>query len=241
MNTKRVNKSGFYYGALLLIILIMPQFSGAQTVNKTDTNGLKQGQWTKTYSNGSTRYKGAFNHGEPSGKFTYYFPSGSIKSVIVYKQNGKVASAKTYQITGKLLAEGKYVNHKKDSLWTFYSDLDGKLVSKKNYDHGMLEGSSTIFFPDYGTPSQIIEYHKNLKNGTLRRYFTDGKPSTLQTYKNDTLNGPFKVWFPEGGLQFEGFYNNGYQDSLWTTYDMKGKIVKKENYSKGFPVKPKKK
>ncbi len=229
---------------MLFLVVVFAVFSSqtlfSQEINRTDNRGLKQGKWQKTYSNGALRYTGTFKDDKPVGVFKYYYPSGELKAVIKYSADGKSSYAETYQLNGKPLAKGKYIGKKRDSTWIFYSDIDGKKVSEKNYKNGILHGKSIIYFPDKGIPSQIIEYRNGLKNGKSERFYTDGKPFSLETYVNDTLNGPFKIWSPEGKLEMEGYYKNGNQSGLWITYDEKGNVIKKEKYNNGVPVKTKK-
>ncbi len=234
MNAKSFS-SNVFLTLMVLTFSLTSVFS--QDINKTDSNGRKQGKWQKTYSNGALRYQGTFKDDKPVGEFKYFYPSGETKAVIKYNADGKSSYAKTFQIDGKPLAEGKYIGKKRDSTWVFYSDIDGKIVSKKNYKNGKLDGKSIIFFPDKGIPSQITEYENGLKNGKSERFYTDGKPFSLETYVNDTLNGKFKIWSPEGKLQMEGQYKNGNQSGVWITYDENGKVIKKEKYNNGLPVK----
>ena len=214
------------------MLILFVSMSYAQEINKVDAAGKKQGVWKKTYSNGALRYEGAFKNDKPIGEFKYYYPSGEIKAVIKYRTDGS-SYAKTYQLNGKLLSEGKYIGKKRDSTWIFYSDIDGKKVSEKNYKNGILEGKSIVYFPKQGIPFQITEYHNGKKNGKSEKFYTDGKPFSLETFVNDTLNGQFKIWSLDGKLQMEGQYKNGNQSGLWITYDENGKIIKKENFKDG--------
>lgn len=234
MNTKSFLSNIF----LTLTILISYTFAAsAQDINRRDSNGLKQGKWQKTYSNGALRYQGTFKNGKPTGEFKYYYPSGEIKAVIKYSTDGKSSYAKTYRLNGNLLAEGKYIEKKRDSTWLFYSETDGKIITKKEYKNGKLDGKSIIFFPGKDIPSEITEYKNGMKNGISEKFYTDGTPFSLETYVNDTLNGKFIVRFPDGKPQIEGQYKNGNQSGMWITYDENGKIIKRERFNNGLPVK----
>ena len=233
-------KTGVYHIFLAFVMVVATATRSnlnAQELNRTDSNGQKQGKWVKEYSNGAIRYEGAFKDDRPIGEFKYYYPNGKIKAITRYGTDGRTAYAKTFQLNGRLLAEGKYIDRKRDSTWRFYSDTDSTLISEVNYKLGVLDGKKIIFFPQNGKPSKIIEYKNGKKNGQLREFYTDGKPSRLETYRNDTLNGPFKIWFPEGQLQIEGSYKNGYQEGIWKTYDKNGKLLKQETFSNGFLIK----
>ncbi len=238
METKKNLKEKSFFIFLLLVLFTIGNLS-SQNLNLTNEQGLKQGKWSKTYSNGSLRYVGTFENGKPVGEFKYYYPSGSIKAITKYSKHGKDAFTKTFHLTGKLLATGKFVNKKKDSTWRYFSNINGKLVLLEKYKLGVLNGKSITYFADKETPAQTTVYVEGQKNGPCIKYFTDGKPSIIENYINDTLNGPFKVYFPEGGLEIEGFYKNDYQDSIWTTYNQKGKVVRKETFSNGILLKTK--
>ncbi len=235
-----MNKSSLYPVVIVFLVIFISgnrMNLNAQELNRIDSKGQKQGKWVKEYSNGAIRYEGTFKDNRPIGKFKYYYPNGKLKAVTLYGNDGRTAYAKTFQLNGRMLAEGKYIDRKRDSTWRFYSDTDSTLISEITYKNGVLDGKKIIWFPENGKPSKIIEYKNGKKNGQLQEFYTDGKPARLETYRNDTLNGPFKVWFPEGRLQIEGSYKNGYQDSVWKTYDKNGKLIKRETYSKGFLIK----
>ncbi|MBN2637580.1 MAG: hypothetical protein JXR65_00670 [Bacteroidales bacterium] len=209
----------------------------AQNINQTDAQGRKQGKWVKEYTNGAVRYKGQFKNNMPYGTFTYYFPTGSVKAVSVYSNNGNSVYTKTFRLSGKKLAEGKFVDRKKDSTWTYYDNLTGNPVLRESYIQGLKNGKSTIFFPDSGKPSEIQHYKKGVKTGLWIKYFPNGTMLSEGTYVNDTLEGPFKINFPNGITELKGSYNKGLQEGLWITSDSTGVVVLKQMYHRGVPVK----
>ena len=223
---------------LLLVLffsVVLTPLTRAQ--NHTDARGLRQGKWTGTYSNGSVRYRGQFRDGKPYGTFTYYYPAGMQKAKMTYTDKGKSAYVRSFHLNGKPMAEGKFIGHKKDSTWNYYSDVDGKRVLVENYKAGVKQGPTIVFYPSTGKPSKLTDYKNGHKNGRWIRYFPDGKISTSGTYVNDTLQGPFLVYDINGKLLMKGQYKNALQEGSWITYDSLGVIRKEEVYHNGLPVK----
>ncbi len=225
---------------LLMLFFSMALLPLAQGQHRTDTRGLRQGKWVGTYSNGDIRYRGQFRDGKPYGTFIYFYPVGMLKAKMIYSDNSHVAYVKSFQLDGKVMAEGKFINHKKDSTWLYYSDVDGKLVLEENYKSGVKQGPTIVFYPSTGKPSELTDFKNGLKNGRWIKYFPDGKISTSGFYMNDTLQGPFRVYGINGKLLMQGQYKNAMQEGFWMTYDTLGNLLKKELFRGGLPVKQKK-
>ena len=64
---------------IFLYICIIPIVCVSQTINEIDSNGNKQGVWSKYYKNGNLRYKGQFRNDKPEGLFFYYYDTGELK------------------------------------------------------------------------------------------------------------------------------------------------------------------
>ena len=226
--------------SFLFLVFMLFCFTSVKSQNITDKKGLRQGKWTGTYSNGALRYRGQFRNGKPYGTFTYYYPAGMVKAKMFYSDSGRKAHVITYYIDGKKMAEGNYINKKKDSTWCYYNDPDGKRVLEENYKNGIKNGTTTVFFPGTGKPAEVTEYKNGKKNGRWIKYFSDGKIATVGFYVDDTLQGPFKVYDITGKLLIKGQYKKALQDGIWYTYDTLGQLQKKVIYHNGLPVKSEK-
>ncbi|VAW28311.1 hypothetical protein MNBD_BACTEROID07-113, partial [hydrothermal vent metagenome] len=172
--------------------------------------------------------------------FVYFYPAGMLKAKMIYSDDSRVAHVKSFQLNGKAMAEGKFINRKKDSTWLYFSDVDGKLVLEENYKSGMKQGPTIVFYPSTGKPSELTDFKKGRKNGRWIRYFPNGKISTSGFYVNDTLQGPFRVYDINGKLLMQGQYKNAMQEGVWMTYDSLGNVRKKEIFHGGLPVKQEK-
>jgi len=215
---------------IITMLLTTPLFILAQSVNQSDANGMKQGRWTKTYSNGVPRYEGQFKNDKPYGEFKHYYENGTLKAITIYSPDGVVARTKTFHENSNLMAVGKFIQQKKDSVWTYYSEVDGKLISDETYRKGVLNGLSRTYYPETGNIAESIEFKNGIKQGKLRKYFPEGNIMTEGTYVDDQLDGEFTLYFPDGSTQLKGQYKNGIQIGQWHYFDEQGNEISESEF-----------
>ncbi len=205
----------------------------AQTINQIDEFGNKEGKWIKKYENNNVKYEGQFHGNKPYGTFTYYYKDGKKKAMTKFRDNGVVADNETYYESGKLMAVGKYVNKKKDSIWNYYLDEEkNPIVSMETYKNGMLNGESITYYPNSGKPTEIIYFKNGKKNGKLLKYFPDGTLMTESYYKNGLPEGKFVHYHMDGKVQIEGEYSNGLQVGEWSYFDDEGNPIDEATFKK---------
>ena len=214
---------------IILILLILPGVLIAQ--NKTDEQGKKQGEWSKTYENGKTRYRGTFKDDKPTGKFYYWYATGEPQTVLTYSVNGHVAHCITYGPDGKPSARGKYVDQLKDSTWIFY-DYEGRVRSKNNYNEGLLEGEQVTY--NYkGKLMEVVNYHDDKKHGKQTQFYNNGKVKLESNWKDGYPAGKITYYLETGGFEMRGQYKLGKKNGWWRYYDGKGKEEKKVYFRYG--------
>lgn len=216
----------------IAFIFFTPHFIHAQSINQEDEFGLKQGRWIRTYQNGKTRYEGQFRNDKPYGDFAYYYESGKLKAVSKYSDDGAICKVNSFFENGNPMAEGTYVNQKKDGVWIFYSDIDGKKVAQENYKMGELEGRKISFYPETGETAELIFYKDGIKNGLFQKYFEGGQIMVVGKYIDDKLDGEYTVYYESGKVKIHGFYNKGIQTGNWEYYDENGNPVSEDIYFK---------
>lgn len=253
----------FLFGTML----ILPYNLSAQNdvpagdfPNVVDMAGKKQGKWKKTDEQGTCVYVGQFKDDKPYGIFTYFDTDGKKMTEVNFLNGGPVAYGKMYSVSGKLQAQGKYVNHEKDSTWTFYTE-DGLLLSQEIYKNGKKEGKSVTYFPGTKQPAEITYYKNGLQDSAWVEYYEDGKKKGEGSYKDGNYNGRAVWYFQDGKINIIGNYVNGLKDGNWVyywlnpdknmAYEVKGKetwkagkmtskeqLIKKEDFQKSIEETP---
>lgn len=223
---------------LLMIFSFVIPCSGLyamhDTLNQYDSNGNKHGYW-KTYRNNALAYEGRFEHGKPTGLFVYYFRNEQIKATLKYSENGRIARAVTFYPSGQVMAVGKYVDQKKDSIWDYYNEL-GIHLSTESYENGKPHGKWKTY--NYkGKVIEIINYENGEKEGEWKQFFDNGKKKLKATYRAGKLEGAFWMYYSNGRFSVVGRYKNSFATGLWTYYNSRGEVEKKVTYEEGRVVK----
>ncbi|MCW0482535.1 toxin-antitoxin system YwqK family antitoxin [Gaoshiqia sediminis] len=210
---------------LIASLFIVLNAFGQTGINQVDAAGKKQGLWQKKQENGKLLYEGSFKDDRPVGEFKRYHSNGMVKAIIQDAENSDSSYAKMFDVKGKLMAEGAYLNQQKTGKWSYFGE--GKLVSQENYQVGLKEGKSRTYYPS-GELFEETDWERNQQTGVYRAYFTNGKPYLECQMKEGKRDGFCQVFRENGDLELEGFYQNGLRHNEWKYYDETG------NYSHSF-------
>jgi len=136
-----------------------------------------------------------------------------------------------HQLSGKLMAQGKYIKEEKDSIWIFYDDA-GALLSKDNYNGGKKEGKCLVFLPD-GTLAEEKIFKNGIEDGPFKQYF-DGKLVKGEgKYVNGKMEGKTSYYYPNGIAAATGIFKNGHKNGVWIYKEKEGKVKDKELFKNG--------
>jgi len=221
---------------LFVFLGFVCQAFGQDSLNRTDVAGRKQGRWKKTDKEGQIVYDGQFKDGIPWGTFRYYYTDGKLKTISALSDGGNTARTVSFANNGLKIAEGKYFSEKKDSIWRYYSDHDGILLSEESYTSGIKNGLSKTFFPN-GKLAELIHYRQGKKDGEWVQYFDDGQLKLKGYFVSDEKEGIFTGYYPGGKKNFSGSYKEGHRDGPWVFYEEEGAVMRSETYSEGALVK----
>lgn len=201
--------------------------------NVSDAKSRKQGLWYRTYSEGGLYYVGYFLDGKPKPGSTmwYYYQGGQLMAIHRFRDNPDIVDAETYFKSGALQSSGKYVQQKKDSIWTFQAEA-GYVTSVEEYKNDMRNGKVQIFYPDGKIMHEGV-YVDDKLNGSIKEYFPSGKVKLEGSCVNDMYEGKM-LFYQENGLkQSEGKYAAGVKQGEWLFYLDNGKLQMQVLYDAG--------
>lgn len=223
--------------SLFLFIILLSFSAQAQSVgtNLKDNQGRKTGVWKGYYPNGSLRYEGQFEEGKPTGIFKFFFNTGEIKSIMKYRSPLE-AYVIHYYSTGDKMAEGKYKNKLKDSIWTTYGAKNIK-VDEGPYVKGQKFGLWKTFHVN-GKVAEEGFMDKDLEQDTFKSYFISGGLQQVMVYVDGFLNGETTYYDEKGRIILRGLYANGKRDKRWIYYTENFKVKKRLIYDKGKLTNP---
>jgi len=204
-------------------------------VNQTDANGMRQGSWQKTWPNGRMMYKGQFKDDKPVGEWTRYYEGGQIKARIRYCENSDSAYTRLFNNDGEKLAEGVYVDKKREGNWIFYSN--GQKIAEETYADGLKHGVSKTYYPT-GELFEMSDWQNGKQDGNHRVFFKNGKPYMQCKYADGKRNGLCLSYFKNGRIEMEAHYNNNLRDGEWKFYSEQGDSLYSLKYDQGKLLNP---
>ncbi|HKI88582.1 MAG TPA: toxin-antitoxin system YwqK family antitoxin [Draconibacterium sp.] len=219
----------------IIILLVLFPFLGFSQINKTDVNGLRQGLWKKEYSNGKTMYEGYFRDGKPVGEWKRFHEGGQVKALINYQENSDTAFAQLFDEWGKKVAEGNFVNEKKEGTWEIFSD--NRKVAEENYVHGLKDGLCRKFY-DSGQVLEESEWENGKQEGKHQVFYKNGNPYMQCKYSNNLRNGLCLSYFPNGKIEMEAYYKNSLRNGNWKFYNENGDLLYTLEYKDGKLLNP---
>ena len=219
---------------LFLTISFLTFSLSAQEINQVDAQGKKQGTWKKYYpSNDGVFYEGQFKDDKPYGVFTHYYETGELKSKTNY--DGSKVHSEVYYLKGELMAEGNFVDQKKDSIWNYY-DEKGWLSMRENYVEGKRFGESFSYYAN-GEIAVMKTFLDDEENGPFYQNFQNGKKETEGEYLGGNYNGKYTYYYDTGKKLHTGDYILGKRDGIWLFYTTSGALKSITHYKNGVVVK----
>ncbi len=203
---------------------------GNEKVNQTDSNGLKQGFWTKVYPNGSLAYEVYFKNDKPIGELKRYHENGKPMANLKYDDAGEWADAKLFNDKAELIAVGKYHKKLKHGLWVYY--VEGIKAAEENFEEGLKLGTSKTYYKT-GQISEEKNWEKDIENGVWRQYFPTGKLKLETRLDKGIRNSVFYTYYENGKFEIKGHYKNDQMDGDWIYYEHDGTEIQRINYVLG--------
>jgi len=221
----------------ILLLCFSTQLNAQEEAsNQLDGKGRKTGHWISLDADGNKRYDGMFLEGHPIGLLTRYYPDGGIKAIMDYDSSGIEVDASIYDESGKVRANGKYVNQLKHGKWIFLSST-GIPILEVDYKDDKLNGTGTRFYAN-GNPMEITTWSDNILHGLQQIFDEQGEKSAEIFYRNNQMDGAYLIYHPGGNLAVKGTYSQDRKEGDWVYYLINGEVDYTLKYSKGKFLNP---
>ncbi|NBG66360.1 toxin-antitoxin system YwqK family antitoxin [Acidiluteibacter ferrifornacis] len=216
---------------LLLFLFSVTAISQDGTpINRKDAQGKKTGVWKDYYKSGKVRYVGQFKNDLPVDTFYYFYPDGKLQTLLVHLKKD-YAYAKMYYSTGDIMAEGKYFQQKKDSVWKTYG-AEGVLVTKGGYIHGARTGKWETYFAN-GNVAEMVQYRNDIEVDEYKAYYENGNLKEETQFENGFKEGLTTFYDEDGNKLLKGFYKKSMRNGKWIYYKPNGTVDKIVEYENG--------
>ncbi|MCG6574830.1 toxin-antitoxin system YwqK family antitoxin [Pseudomonas sp. AF32] len=116
-------------------------------------------------------------------------------------------------------------------------DEAGRPQATLNYQHGELQGSSTLYHPN-GKVSAVLPFVGGKLQGVASFYAAEGGLQRQASYRAGLLHGEANNYFPDGQLAEAEFYRNGVRDGRYRRLHPNGKPAVEARYLNGQLLEP---
>jgi len=220
------------YSIIFLFACSISIIGFGQPINQKDSNGKKTGLWKTKYENDSIKSVGYYKAGKAVGLWSYYYDTGELMAYMEHLTDGITINFKLFDPSGPRIAEGLYVNNKKDGPWMYYG-VDSSKVFDEVYSNGVKTGEERVYYPKTGALYQATQYKNGKKNGYWKQFYSNGILKTDAHFVNDTLQGKTIYFHESGKKQMEGVYVNALRHGEFYIYDESGKLIDTLHYKNG--------
>jgi antitoxin component YwqK of YwqJK toxin-antitoxin module len=225
-----------------------------EKINRTDSKGLKQGDWKEFYPNGSIKSERTYKDDLLTGYYKEYDNRGKLVLTMLY-ENGSIVKNKVedepdieivnkHDQDGKLIYSGPYRNKVPVGIHREYGK-DGKVTNAYVYnDNGLMlsqgivdeAGNRNGKWKDLYSDGKVMaegQFTDNRRTGTWKFYSVAGKVEQTGSYNNGRPDGIWKWYYDDNTLLREEEYFQGKRDGAFTEYSITGEIISQGQYSDG--------
>lgn len=221
--------------SMLFLVLLVDCGYAQSNMNQLDDKGRKQGLWKKELANGNLLYEGHFKNDQPVGEFKRYHTNGLLKARLIYSEKSDTTVAELYDLRGKLMAKGNYLNQQKEGLWKYFQK--DQLVSEEHFIHDKKNGISKTYYQT-GELFEETTWVDDQKTGVYRAYFKSGSPYLECMMLNGKRNGTCLVYYENGKHELDALYEQGLRNGEWRYYHENGDFSHQLAYDTGTLLNP---
>lgn len=191
------------------------------SIGIVNEKGEKQENWKNYYGNGNLRSEGKYMDNKKFGNWKYYFKNRNIEQTGKYRNDKPDELWKWYYNNGKLRKEEEYFIGKRDGIYIEYSE-SGDVISEGYFLEGEMDGNWKTKVGDH---SEEGKYIVGLKNGIWKYYYDDESLKYKGKFVNGNPDGRHQVFWENGNMKEERYYENGYREKTWKKYNKDGYLV----------------
>lgn len=198
----------------------------------------------ENYLDGSIRYQGSFIEKDSVGIHRWFDSLGNVKTAKIFNETGILYAEgiiekdgemkgewKYFDSKGNVISKGGYVDNKKYGEWNFFYP-SGNLQQAGSYNGGKKTGK-WIWYYENGKTWREEQYILDLPEGRFVEYDIEGRPLLDGQYFEGEREGEW--YYYVGDYIEKGKYVEGEKDGLWKSFYENNKLMFEGYYIKGVP------
>lgn len=156
--------------------------------------------------------------------------NGTTLEVLGHIPDGEV---KEFNENGQPVLEAFYRDNKPNGEMVRYDDA-GQIISRENYQEGVLHGPAHYYQYNHGKQSATDCTYKNAQlHGPRTVYHSNGTLKVEENYRYGKLRGPRNTYYHSGQTELQEHYLDGKLTGERLLYFPEGSLWYRENYKAG--------
>ena len=204
----------------IVVSTVYDEFGNITSSGTLNEDGRKEGKWSFFYPTGEVKSEGSYLKGRKTGKWKFYFIEGNLEQEGSYKSGRFNGEWKWYYDCGELKRVEIYNKGREDGLSSEYA-RNGDLIEHGDYLDGLKEGEWTN---KVGGHFEKGLYKDGLKEGRWNYFYSDEKLKFEGSFIQGQEDGKHKWYFENGKLEEERHYVFGSREKLWKKYNEDGTL-----------------
>jgi uncharacterized protein len=225
----------YYNKGLKDSIYLSYYYGGVKSNEGHFKNGNKAGLWKLYEEDGKLYSSTPYVNDMINGEKTYYFPNGNKELVSPYKDDELDGPVRKYSPEGVL--SDQVIFEDGSAVAYTYLGKDEKLVPLIPLD--IKNGVLKAYYPN-GKPSRECVYSDGIKNGQDKIYYLDGTLRSSYTTSYSISEGSSKQYHPNGKLKSDYNYVTDNTDGICREYNEAGVLIKEIAFENGLNHGPEK-
>jgi antitoxin component YwqK of YwqJK toxin-antitoxin module len=224
-------------------------------LNRTDTEGRKQGTYREYYENGRIKKEEHYLDDQLHGYYREFDGRGELLTAMRYERGMIMEEIdedmkelldmkSTFDADGKLIFTGGYIEGVPVGIHRFfdttgtvensylYNELGQKISEGIIDEQGRRKGPWLDFFSTGETRAKG-QYVDNQRSGSWSYFFHTGGVEQKGRFERDRYRGTWTWYYSKGNVWREEAYFNGREDGIFVEYDLAGNILTKGDYISG--------
>jgi antitoxin component YwqK of YwqJK toxin-antitoxin module len=187
----------------------------------------RNGKYEEFWDNGNLKSQKYFKDGNEDGKWTEWYENGQIQSC------GEYSYMRRYFFRDKFGEHSGYLPiGTKIGTW-LCSYENGNIASSSCHNEmGQLDGLFTEWYKNGNIKSET-EFQNGRHYGVTKKFYDNGKLSSISYQINDTKYGEWKTWYKSGNLRSKITYDSLKHTSLEEMWYENGNLKYKKCYVTG--------
>lgn len=199
---------------ILLLSVTIARSQQADTINRVDENGLKQGLWIRYYdATSSIKSKGFYLDNVPEGPYWRYFENGQLKETGKYNKQNHIGQQVTYYENGQLESIRNFSEDGQMKDTAFYFSSNGNCARKEIQQPNSRLLTSIQYKDNEQLPDTMITV---IADSKIKRHYTLTEDFKLPT--DDSLSArqfSYKLTYETTPI-FQEYLLTLYNDSTYS-------------------------